>query len=98
MIRRGFTIAACAVLLGITGARAQQQGPQDLPVFRSSIELTSIDISAVDDRGRPVNDLQPEDFNVRIDGDPRRVVSAQWIALETEVRFLGEVVAEEVNG
>lgn len=83
---RRFIVAAGVALLAISGTRAQQPPTQDLPVFRSSVELTSIDISAVDDRGRPVNDLQPEDFNVRIDGDPRRVVSAQWIALETEER------------
>jgi VWFA-related protein len=59
---------------------AQQQ--QDLPRFRSSVELTSMDVGVYDDRGQPVNDLKPEDFIVRVDGNPRRVVNATWIPLE----------------
>ncbi len=56
----------------------------DLPVFRSSVELTSVDIAAVDASGRPVTDLKADEFTVRVDGADRHVVSAQWVALETE--------------
>ena len=59
---------------------AQQQ---DLPRFRSSVELTSIDAGVFDDRGHPIVDLKPEEFQVRIDGASRRVVSAQWISLQS---------------
>src|SRR5262245_3903757 len=58
---------------------AQQQ---ELPRFRSSVELTPMDVGVYDDRGRPVEDLKPEDFTVRVDGSPRRVVNATWIPLE----------------
>jgi VWFA-related protein len=56
---------------------------QELPAFKSSVELTSIDAGVVDDRGNPVTDLKPEDFTVRIDNVQRKVVSAEWISLKT---------------
>jgi VWFA-related protein len=54
---------------------------QEPPRFRSSVEVTSLDVTVVDDRGRPVTGLAPADFNVRIDGNPRKVVSAEWVSL-----------------
>src|SRR4029453_14257305 len=33
---------------------------------------------------RPLLDLKPEDFNVRINDKLRKVVSAEWIPLETD--------------
>src|SRR5688500_820184 len=52
---------------------------QDQPRFRSGVEVTSIDVTVVDESGRPVADLGPADFTVRVDGAPRRVISAEWI-------------------
>jgi VWFA-related protein len=57
--------------------------PPQTPVFRSSVEVTSIDVGVVDDAGRPVPDLRPEDFIVEIDSAARRVVTAEWISLVT---------------
>jgi VWFA-related protein len=51
------------------------------PRFRSSVEVTSLDVTVVDDRGQPVTGLTPADFNVRIDGSQRKVVSAEWVSL-----------------
>ena len=70
-------IAIGLAVLTAAGVRAQQ------PVFRSSVELTSIDISVVDDKGRTVTDLTPQDFTVRVDGSQRKVVSADWTGLQT---------------
>lgn len=56
---------------------AQQQAP---PRFQSSVELNSVDVNVVDDRGQPMTDLVPGDFVVRVDGQPRRVVSAEWVS------------------
>jgi VWFA-related protein len=70
-------IAAAALTLASTAAlRAQQT-----PTFSSSVEVTSIDATVLDDRGRPATDLQPADFAVRVDGSPRRVMSVQWVPL-----------------
>src|SRR5207247_2673852 len=66
-------------LVSPTVILAQQQPPK--PSFQASVEVTSLDATVVDDRGRPISNLTPADFNVRIDGQPRRVVSAEWIPL-----------------
>jgi VWFA-related protein len=80
-------LAAVFVLtLGVVGVRAQQPAQ---PVFRSSVELTSIDISVMDDHGRPVTDLKPGDFTVRVDGSERHVVNADWVSLETAAKPAG---------
>ena len=48
--------------------------------------MTSVDVTVVDDGGRPVTNLQPGDFTVHIDGIARRVVSAEWVSLVTPER------------
>lgn len=60
---------------------AQQQ--TDTPRFRSSVDVTSIDVTVVDNSGRPILDLKPEEFTARIDNEPRRVVTADWTPLVT---------------
>lgn len=55
-------------------------------MFRSGVEVTSVDVGVVDGRGRPVTDLTPADFTVQVDGQARRVVSAEWISLVTPAR------------
>lgn len=71
--------------LGLVSATAQQDQPQ----FRTSVELTPIDVTVVDDRGQPLTDLKAEDFVVRIDGATRRIVTAEWVTLATPVRPAG---------
>ena len=68
--------------LGPGGSRtfaAQQSAAQ--PRFQTSVDVTSLDVGVVDDRGHPITTLTPADFTVRIDGSPRRVVSAEWVSL-----------------
>lgn len=55
--------------------------PQEQPRFRASVEVTSLDISVVDDKGKPIQGLTPADFIVRIDGAQRKVISAEWVSL-----------------
>ena len=64
-------------------AAQQQQPPPPKPSFQASVEVTSLDVTVVDDRGKPLQNLTPEDFVVRIDGAQRRVVSAEWIPLSS---------------
>ncbi|HJZ73879.1 MAG TPA: hypothetical protein VKE51_19205, partial [Vicinamibacterales bacterium] len=61
---------------------AEQQPPK--PSFQATVEVTPLDVTVVDDRGKPVPNLTPLDFNVRIDGSQRRVVSAEWIPLASD--------------
>jgi len=75
------------VLCGLCGcflSLSAQQQPPAKPSFQSSVEVTSLDVTVVDDKGKPVAGLTPADFLVRIDGNPRRVVSAEWVPLIAE--------------
>ncbi len=85
-MRKAFLCVLCALCLCLRGgARAEQQSATaqqpETPRFRASVEVTSLDVSVVDDRGKPVAGLTPADFNVRIDGAARKVVSAEWVPL-----------------
>jgi VWFA-related protein len=71
--------ASAFLLVGMAVVAAQQQ---ELPRFRSSVELTEMDVGVYDESGHPVQNLKPEDFVVRIDGSARRVVNATWIPLQ----------------
>src|SRR6185436_4674711 len=72
-------------LCGLCGSiLSSQQQPPPKPSFQSSVEVTSLDVTVVDDKGKPVLGLTPADFLVRIDGNPRRVVSAEWVPLIAE--------------
>jgi len=81
----GVRVGARAALAGlaILGLAAPVVDAQQPPRFRSSVEVTSVDVTVVGDRGRPVSDLKAEEFIVRINGLPRRVVSAEWVPLAT---------------
>jgi VWFA-related protein len=59
-------------VLPLAPARAQEQRP----TFRSGVELVAIDVQVVDRDGKPIPALTPADFDVRIDGRKRTVVSA----------------------
>ena len=63
-------LAASAVAVG--------QDPQR-PVFRSGIDLVAVDVVVIDRNGRPVPGLTADDFAIEVGGDPRRVVSAEYI-------------------
>ncbi len=68
------SVLACGDL-----ASAQQAPAQ--PRFKSSVEVTSIDVAVVDSQGKPLPNLVPADFTVRVDGKARSVVSAEWVPL-----------------
>jgi VWFA-related protein len=68
-----------AVVAALTGAAAQDSRPQR---FRAGVDLITVHVAAVDARGRPVEDLRPGDFVVKVDGKPRSVVSAELIKVD----------------
>jgi VWFA-related protein len=106
----GLSLAVLAV--AATTPVAGRQNPQEpaappQQVFRAGIELLTVDVTALDGEGRQVNDLKPTDFVVEVDGDPRQVVSAEFLALvdprrpvmtaadKDRARKLAEVVAPD---
>ncbi len=67
------------------GAQTQQQGqttPQQ-PVFRAEIERVRVDVQVINSsKGDPVIGLGLDDFEVWLDGRPRRVTSAELVTFE----------------
>ena len=72
------------VLCALRGSFLSAQQPPPKPSFQSAVEVTSLDVTVVDDKGKPITTLEPADFAVRIDGNPRHVVSAEWVPLGGE--------------
>jgi VWFA-related protein len=58
-------------------AQGQQQPP---PTFRSGVNLVAVDVSVVDRNSRPVDDLKPADFAIKVDGQARSIVSAEFVS------------------
>jgi len=69
------------VLCALPGFFLFAQQPPPKPSFQSSVEVTSLDVTVVDDKGKPLVNLTPADFVVKIDGNTRRVVTAEWVSL-----------------
>jgi VWFA-related protein len=78
----GTTATLSAVLLSAAWAlvSAQQRDPAPTPpTFRSGVELVMIDVGVVDRQGQPMHGLAATDFTVTVAGQPRRVVSAEYV-------------------
>ena len=61
-------------------AATPAQGQTDsAPTFRAGVDLVTVDVTVLDRNGRPIDDLKPEDFTVKIDGTSRRVVAAELV-------------------
>jgi len=71
-------VAGSAALAAGTGAAQSPQASQSVP-FRSGIELIAIDVSVVDKTGAPLRALGSDQFEVTVDGRPRRVISAELV-------------------
>jgi VWFA-related protein len=75
-------VAASAETFGVPAPRLQApQKPTEVaqPSFRSGTELVVVDVAVVGKDGEPVKGLQAEDFTVKIDGEPRRIASMQYV-------------------
>ena len=62
-------------------AQAPATPPEQPPVFRTGVEVLPIDVTVLDRDGRQVVDLALEEFQVEVDGQPRKVVSAEYVKL-----------------
>jgi len=75
-------LAVCAGQLFGAGRQSPSTPPQT-PVFKSGVELVAVDVNVVDKSGQPVRGLKPDQFEVMLDGKPRRVASAELIDFVT---------------
>jgi VWFA-related protein len=80
MLRVIMRMVAAVFALAAAAAAAQQQ-PR--PIFRSGIDLVTVDAVVLDRNGRPIRDLTADDFAVTAAGKPRRVVSAEFFPIAT---------------
>jgi VWFA-related protein len=71
---RGPSLWALAGLVLVQAAAAQEQA-----VFRSGVDLMTVDATVIAASGTPDPDLAAADFVLKVDGQPRRVVSAQFV-------------------
>ncbi len=79
-MRRLVVCVLLAALVRAGDAAQNAQGPAT--VFRGKVDLVTIEVSATDSRGRPVEDLKPGDFTVKVDGKPHTVVSAELVKVD----------------
>ena len=63
-MRQFFISATLVSALAVSGHAAQDAQPQR---FRAGVDLITIDVAAVDGKGRPVEDLKPGDFVVKVE-------------------------------
>jgi VWFA-related protein len=81
-------LVAMAVLVGVSALARAQDAPAppapQAPTFRSGIDLITVDVGVIDQTGKPVDDLRPPDFIVKIDGQVRRVASANLVRIDPE--------------
>src|SRR5215203_473503 len=77
---RGILSSLVALSLAGPGATVLLAQSDRAPVFRSGVEVMEVDVTVVDGSGMPVRDLRVPDFTVTVDGQPRRVISAEFIA------------------
>jgi VWFA-related protein len=70
------------VLLAGSRADAGQQAVPDQPpqTFRTAVDLVSADVAVIDRDGKPVHGLTTADFTLTVDGRPRKVSTAEYIA------------------
>jgi VWFA-related protein len=68
------SVTAAALAATVMAVQAQQGA-----TFRSNVNMLAVNALVVDRDGTPILGLLPEDFNVSVNGQPRRVVSATLV-------------------
>jgi VWFA-related protein len=78
-MRTRLTILAVVIVATVTALpRLAAQSAQQ-PVFRSGVDLVTIDVTVVGEGGRPLDNLGAEQFEVKVDGTKRRIVRAVYV-------------------
>jgi VWFA-related protein len=76
LVAIGLSLAAVVVVHG--------QQPFDSahakPIFRARVDLVTVDATVVGPDGRAADHLDAGDFALKVDGETRRIVSAQYVA------------------
>jgi VWFA-related protein len=75
MMSRTLAMAVGGMVMSLAAVLAAQQ----TPVFRSGVDLVTVDVSVLDRNGTPVQGLATDRFNVSVDGKPRRVAWVEYV-------------------
>ena len=71
-----FLIAVLVLIpVGLAAQSAQPVSGESQKLFRSSVDLVTIQASVRDNKGRPMKGLRPVDFEVRDNGQVRPILS-----------------------
>jgi VWFA-related protein len=95
LCRQAVLLAIAVALLSVVVATAPQR-----TVFRSTVDVIAVDVQVVDRDGNPVERIRPDDFEVSINGQRRKVQSAQFLrhsvdpVAPREVGPTGEALSE----
>ena len=81
--RRRGCVTLALTLFAVAGLAAQQQPGL---VERVDVSRVLIDVRVIGDEGEPVAGLEPDDFEVRIGGEPVAVESALWLGGDEPAR------------
>jgi len=66
-------LVAVAAAFPVTGA-------QQSPVFRTGVDLVTVDATVVDGDGNPIPGLDRDDFELKVDGQLRPIASVQFVS------------------
>ena len=77
-------ILAATLVPAAARAQTRDVDPAQGPTFRTGVDVMAVDVAVLDGNGQPLEDLRAPDFTVKIDGEPRRVVSATLVRFDTE--------------
>jgi VWFA-related protein len=70
---RSLVVALFALCSGVV------QGQQQPPTFKSGVDLVRFDVRVVDEAGRPITDLRPDELEIREDGQTLPLVLFQRV-------------------
>lgn len=83
--------AGVALALTLSAASAWPLAQQ--AVFRSGVDVVTVDVTVLDSNGRLVEGLDADAFQVEVDGQPRRVLWADFVPQGTRPRDVAQDVA-----
>ena len=81
-----FIVLGCAPLLGDQTAAQQSQDSSNL-VIKKSVRRVVLDVVVTDQYGRALHGLTPQDFIVKEDGDPQKILSFDVHTLDSGSDF-----------
>jgi VWFA-related protein len=79
-------VLGAAVTWTAAGHLRAQKPPPRQSTFKAEAEMVAVDVSVLDREGRPIDDLTSADFRVLVDGQPRRITTAEFIRVTPENR------------